>query len=93
MKLRDAMLMTGKVDAVIGFDYTSVFNLIGNGVKLEDINLLYFSDMGFNMFGNSLIAHPDVIQKKPGTGAPRGGTPSREAWVYAITHRPTRSTR
>ena len=49
VKLRDALSLTGKVDAVVGFDYTSVFNLIGNGAKLDDIELLYFSDMGFQI--------------------------------------------
>jgi NitT/TauT family transport system substrate-binding protein len=86
VKLRDAMLMTGKVDAVIGFDYTSVFNLIGNGVKLEDIELLYFSDMGFNMFGNALIAHPDVIQKEPEL-VKRVADAIAQTWIYANTHR------
>lgn len=86
VKLRDAMLLTGKVDGVIGFDYTSVFNLIGNGVKLEDIELLYFSDMGFNMFGNAVIAHPDVIQKEPDL-TKRVADAIAETWVYANTHR------
>ena len=86
VKLRDALLMTGKVDAVIAFDYTSVFNLIGNGVKMEDINILYFSDMGFGMFGNSLITHPDVIAKNPDL-VRRVAAATAEAWVYASAHR------
>lgn len=87
VKLRDAMLMTGKVDAVIGFDYTSVFNMVGNGVKLEDINIFYFSEMGFGMFGNSLIAHPDVIAKNPDL-VRRVAAATAEAWVYGSSHRP-----
>lgn len=86
VKLRDALLLTGKVDAVIAFDYTSVFNLVGNGVKLEDIVILYFSDMGFGMFGNSLIAHPDVIAKSPDL-VRRVAAATAEAWVYSSTHR------
>jgi NitT/TauT family transport system substrate-binding protein len=86
VKLRDAMLLTGKVDCVIGFDYTSVFNLIGNGVKLEDISLLYFSDMGFHMFGNALIAHPEVIEKEPDL-VKRVADAIAQTWVYANTHR------
>ncbi|RAI42542.1 ABC transporter substrate-binding protein [Rhodoplanes roseus] len=65
VKLRDAMLLAGKVDAVIAFDYTAIFNLIGNGVKLEDIELLYFSDFGFDFFGNSLIVNPEVLARNP----------------------------
>ncbi|MBN8965629.1 MAG: ABC transporter substrate-binding protein [Rhizobiales bacterium] len=42
VKLRDTMLMKGDVDAVIAFDYTAIFNLLDNGMKMEDINLLYY---------------------------------------------------
>jgi len=86
VKLRDALLMSGQVDAVIGFDYTSVFNLIGNGAKLEDIELLYFSDMGFGMFGNALIANPDVIEKEPDL-CKRVAAAIAETWIYGNTHR------
>jgi NitT/TauT family transport system substrate-binding protein len=86
VKLRDALLLTGKVDAVVGFDYTSVFNLIGNGAKLDDIELLYFSDMGFQMFGNALIAHPDVIEKEPEL-VKRVAAAIAETWTFGNTHR------
>lgn len=87
VKLRDAMLLAGKVDAVIGFDYTSVFNLIGNGVKMEDINLLYFSDLGYSFFGNSVIASRDVIEKNPDL-VRRVTAAVTEAWIYASKHKP-----
>jgi NitT/TauT family transport system substrate-binding protein len=65
VKLRDTMLLKGEVDAVIGFDYTSIFNLMGNGVKMEDINLLYYTSYGFDFWGNSLIASRAMIEKNP----------------------------
>jgi NitT/TauT family transport system substrate-binding protein len=65
VKLRDTMLLKGEVDAVIGFDYTTIFNLIEAGLKLEDITLLYFSDFGFDFWGNSLIVNPAMIEKNP----------------------------
>ena len=65
VKLRDTMLIKGEVDAVVGFDYTTIFNLIEAGLKLEDITLLYFADFGFNFWGNSLIANPAVVEKNP----------------------------
>lgn len=86
VKLRDAMLLSGKVDSVIAFDYTSVFNLIGNGVKMEDINIFYFNEMGFGMFGNSLIAHPDVLAKNPDL-CRRVAAATAEAWVYSAKNR------
>jgi NitT/TauT family transport system substrate-binding protein len=86
VKLRDALLLTGKVDAVIGFDYTSVFNLVGNGVRLEDIELLYFSDLGFSMFGNSLITTQDVIDVAPDL-VRRVVAAITESWIYGNSHR------
>ncbi len=65
VKLRDTMLIKGEVDAVVGFDYTTIFNLIEAGLKLEDITLLYFADFGFDFWGNSLIANPAVVEKNP----------------------------
>jgi NitT/TauT family transport system substrate-binding protein len=65
VKLRDTMLIKGEVDAVVGFDYTIIFNLIEAGLKLEDITLLYFADFGFDFWGNSLIANPAVPEKNP----------------------------
>jgi NitT/TauT family transport system substrate-binding protein len=65
VKLREAMLLRGDVDAIVGFDYTASFNLVDNGIKLDDINLLYFSDFGFDFPGNSLIAGPATIANHP----------------------------
>jgi NitT/TauT family transport system substrate-binding protein len=65
VKLREAMLLRGDVDAIVGFDYTASLNLFDNGIKLEDINLLYFSDFGFDFPGNSLIASSATIAKNP----------------------------
>lgn len=65
VKLRDAMLLKGDVDAVVAFDYTAVFNLIGNGVKLQDIHLLYYSRSGFDFFGNALLVNREVAARDP----------------------------
>ena len=65
VKLRDTLLLQHAVDGIVGFDYTSVFNLIGNGLKLDELNLLYFSDAGFKFWGASLITTPTMIERKP----------------------------
>ena len=65
VKLRDTLLLQRAVDGIVGFDYTSVFNLIGNGLKLDELNLLYFSDAGFNFWGASLITMPSTIERNP----------------------------
>jgi NitT/TauT family transport system substrate-binding protein len=86
VKLRDAMLLAGKVDAVIAFDYTAIFNLAGNGVKLDDIHLLYFSDFGFDFIGNGLIVNPDVLARNPDL-VRRVATAVSQAWVAAASRR------
>jgi NitT/TauT family transport system substrate-binding protein len=86
VKLRDTLLMKGDVDGVIGFDYTTIFNLIEAGAKLEDINLLYFSDWGFDFPGNSLIVNPEVLQKSPDL-VRRVALATARAWVAAAKDR------
>jgi NitT/TauT family transport system substrate-binding protein len=65
VKLRDSLLLRGSIDGVIGFDYTSIFNLIDAGAKMEDLRFLYFSDFGFSFPSNSLIASRAMIEKEP----------------------------
>jgi NitT/TauT family transport system substrate-binding protein len=86
VKLRDTMLLKGDVDAVIAFDYTAIFNLTENGVKMEDINLLYYSDYGFNFPGNSLIVSPALIEKNPDL-VKRVALATAKAWVSAAKQR------
>jgi NitT/TauT family transport system substrate-binding protein len=64
-KLRDTLLLQRRVDAVIGFDYTTLFNLIGNGVKKEDVHFAYFSDNGFDFYGQGLIAARKHVEGNP----------------------------
>jgi len=65
VKLRDSLLLRNEIDGIIGFDYTSIFNLVEAGAKQEDIHLLYYSDYGFNFPANSLIASRKMIEEEP----------------------------
>jgi NitT/TauT family transport system substrate-binding protein len=96
VKLRDTMLIKGEVDAVIAFDYTAIFNLLEAGLKLEDINLVYFSQFGFDYPGNSLIASQAMIEKNPelcrrvAAAVAKSwvvGAKDREAAIEAVTKR------
>jgi len=60
VKIRDTILSRGEVDAVSASDFTSIFNLMEAGLKLEDITCLYFADFCFDCWGNSLIVNPTV---------------------------------
>lgn len=64
-KLRDTLLLKGEIDGVVGYDYTSVFNFVGQGVKMEDINILYFSEFGFDFPANSLVASQKMVKEEP----------------------------
>jgi len=86
VKLRDTMLLKGEVDAVIGFDYTSIFNLMGNGVKMEDINVLYYTAYGFDFWGNSLIASRAMVDKNPDL-VKRVVAATARGWIAAATQR------
>ena len=86
VKLRDTMLIKGDVDAVIAFDYTAIFNLLEAGLKLEDINLLYYSDFGFDFPGNSLIVGPETIANNPDL-VRRVALGVARAWVAAARER------
>ena len=76
-----------KVDAVIAFDYTSVFNLVGNGVKLDDIVIYYFSTMGYGMFSNLVHLPSGRSWRKIRSWVRRVAAATAEAWVYGATHR------
>src|ERR1700731_3167659 len=65
VKLRDSLLLRGAIDGVISFDYTSIFNLIDAGAKMEDLHFLYFSEFGFSFPSNSLIASRAMVEKEP----------------------------
>jgi len=65
VKLRDSLLLQRRVDAVVGFDYTTLFNLVGSGVKMEDTRQIYFTESGFDFIGQGLIVNPAVLQASP----------------------------
>lgn len=68
LRLREALMMRKEVDGVFGFDSTIFFNLKSQGVTLDDVTFLYYSDSGLDFYSNSIIVskrfrreHPDRI--------------------------------
>jgi NitT/TauT family transport system substrate-binding protein len=86
VKLRDTLLLKGDVDAVIAFDYTAIFNLLDNGLAMDDITLLYYHTFGFNFFGNSLITSEKMIKDKPDV-VKRMALGIARSWVSASKNR------
>jgi NitT/TauT family transport system substrate-binding protein len=65
LRLREAMLLKGDVDGILGFDSTMYFGLTKQGIKPADIKFLYYSDMGMDMYGNGILASKKMLETKP----------------------------
>jgi NitT/TauT family transport system substrate-binding protein len=63
--VREPMLAQGKVDAIAGFWFSSYMNLKANGVKDYDIVVLLMKDHGVDLYGNVIIANPDLMRFSP----------------------------
>jgi NitT/TauT family transport system substrate-binding protein len=85
-RLRDTMLISRQVDAVIGFDYTTLFNLAGNNIPKEDVVLVYYSDNGFNFYGQGLIAARRHIDGNPELVKGVAAAVTR-SWLETARHR------
>ncbi|MET0221497.1 MAG: ABC transporter substrate-binding protein [Tardiphaga sp.] len=65
-QIRDTMLMTKQIDAVVGNDYTSLYNLKGRGMKIEDVRIIRYADFGLDVYSNSIIASQALLRDHPG---------------------------
>ncbi len=65
VRLRDSMLLRGEADAVLGFSYTTIFNLVGQKVPFDDIAAIGLDEYGFDFYGNALIASRAMIDNNP----------------------------
>jgi NitT/TauT family transport system substrate-binding protein len=66
-QLREPMLIKGDVDAVMGFDVSTVMTLVDLGVPLNEISILKYSDIGFDVYGTGLWVRRDFLEKNPKT--------------------------
>ncbi len=64
-KLRNTMLVRGDVDAVITQNYTAIFDLMPLGVKPEELSIINYSDNGFDVYAQGLIASRKQIETNP----------------------------
>jgi NitT/TauT family transport system substrate-binding protein len=82
-QLRDSMLLRGEVDAVVGFDSTTLFNLIPLGVRPQDTNVIYFADNGLDFYGNGFLVSRSLIERNPALVRRLTDAVAR-AWVATI---------
>jgi len=64
LSLREAALAQGRVDAVTGFDSTTLFNLARVGIRKEDVRFLYFSDYKLDFYSNGLIVSRKFLRER-----------------------------
>lgn len=65
LRLREAMLLKGDVEGILGFDSTMYFNLVRQGIPAQDIKFMYYSDAGLDIYGNTLFASKKVLENNP----------------------------
>ncbi|MDB5544760.1 MAG: hypothetical protein JWO64_1909 [Hyphomicrobiales bacterium] len=70
LQLREATLARNEADAILGFDSTLYFGLKKAGVNPDDLRILYYSDVGLDLYGNGLIVsqkmratNPDAVKR------------------------------
>ncbi len=62
--LREPMLVRGDVDAVSGFYYTVIINLLNLNVSEKDIKVFKYSDY-LPLVGNGIVVNEDFMRKNP----------------------------
>lgn len=55
LQLRDGLFLRHEFDAITGFDSTIWLNLKSKGVKLDDINIMYYAAFGLDLYSNSVM--------------------------------------
>jgi NitT/TauT family transport system substrate-binding protein len=83
LRLRETLLLRGEVEAILGFDSTSYFNLVKAGAKAADVKFLYYSDAGLPLYGNSLAASKKMIDTNPDV-VKRFVAASAKGWLDAV---------
>ncbi|MDO9525548.1 MAG: ABC transporter substrate-binding protein [Gemmobacter sp.] len=62
---REPMLAESKVDAVTGFSFSVVLNLVRLGVPEDDISTFLMADYGVEYYGNAIIVNTDFAKANP----------------------------
>lgn len=64
-KLRQTFLLTKQVEAISGFSYSALPELVNGGKGLDDLNLFYYNDNGLDFYGNAVITRVDYAEENP----------------------------
>lgn len=62
--IREPMLISGDVDAITGFAFSSYLNVVKK-VPKGDATVFLMSDYGVKLYGNAIMVHPKFAAEKP----------------------------
>jgi NitT/TauT family transport system substrate-binding protein len=63
--LREPMLVSGQVDAITGFSFSSYINVKHSGIPQDDIVVLLMANYGVRLYGNTIMVNPSFAADKP----------------------------
>ncbi|MBJ3775410.1 ABC transporter substrate-binding protein [Acuticoccus mangrovi] len=63
--VREPMLAQGKVDAIFGYSFSSVLNLLAQGVAEDDIVAIMMADNGLDLYGNAVMVNTEWAEANP----------------------------
>jgi NitT/TauT family transport system substrate-binding protein len=63
--VREPMLVSGQVDAITGFSFSTYINVKHGGVPRDDIVVLLMANYGVSLYGNTIMVNPSFAADKP----------------------------
>ena len=63
--VREPMLISGDVDAITGFSFSSYINVKYSGVSQDDIVVMLMANYGVRLYGNAIMVNPKFAAEKP----------------------------
>jgi NitT/TauT family transport system substrate-binding protein len=63
--VREPMLVSGQVDAITGFSFSSYINVKYSGVPQDDIAVLLMANYGVSLYGNTIMVNPSFAAERP----------------------------
>jgi len=63
--VREPMLVSGHVDAITGFSFSTYVNVKHSGVPQDDIVVLLMANYGVKLYGNTIMVNPSFAADKP----------------------------
>jgi NitT/TauT family transport system substrate-binding protein len=63
--VREPMLVSGHVDAITGFSFSTYINVKHSGIPQDDIVVMLMANYGVSLYGNAIMVSPSFAADKP----------------------------